>query len=920
MRSIFSYFSIVLKNVFPILACLFCCLFCRAQTSVFERRVVFMDSVNYADPREKIFVHTDKPYYRLKDTMWLKGYILTSAEHAANDSSKIAYIEIFDAAGSVVKRVNPPCNLGLFESYIALSATDFSQGQYLLRAYTRYMRNFGDSLFFALPFNIIDPANDAWKVSVQRLSFDNNRLRLSARLSEAQLAATGKKQVTIRLRSKNKNLFRTSFIPRSSGEIIADTLLADVKDQNLVMEITGDKDLHVSVPVITGMHSPRDIQFFPEGGSFIAGLNQRLGFKAINNKGAGIPFNGIIKDSKGTTITNFSSLRYGMGIVNFTPKAGEIYTAISDNGDTLLLPPVENSGISLMVHNETGEDSVRVRIQGSIDKVGGYVYFTTTCRGLVLARGRVLLKSEPYELKLNRSSLPSGVIVCTVYNEQQQPVNERSFFIWQDDGLQLAAVPHKTAYAKKDSVSIGLKVLDKDKQPVAGSFSVSVIDTSQVSVSPDRENLLSYMFLASDIQGRIEEPYYYFRHALSPETEALMLTQGWVSYRRSGLPMPYAYEKNFSISGKVSNVFNKPLGNTSITLFGKAGKNNAFLLDTTTTDKGTFTFSRFPLYETDSISMVIRALNRRGKAFNIGIVLDEPDYPPFNGKPFALSSSGMALDTTVKKYIAAQDSLVEQMKKDGSYLKEVVITGRATIPGSKNLNKDGGADQVINEATLEKTPKESLLDVLEKQVKGFRTGILPKGTLLRYMINTNMTRFIIDGVDLEFFYNHASTNSSMDYLNYYKSHLSYFAAEDIKGIEVMNTPRYNGAYRSHFLTIEEQMNSGPVRVDYSFVEITTHSGSGPFMRQTPGMYLYKPVFPFISKQFYSPKYTSPDEPTAFPDFRSTIYWNSNIITNDKGEATITFYTSESKSNYLMLIQGTDLKGGIGVSYEPLIVQ
>lgn len=919
MRLIFPYFSIVLKNVILILVCLLCSRFCVAQTSAFAHRITYTDSVNYTTPREKIFVHTDKPYYKLADTLWLKGYTLTAAENIASDSSKIAYVEIIDITGNVVKRINPPCNWGMFESYIALTAADFSQGQYLLRAYTQHMRNFGDSLFFTAPFTIVDPANDVWKISLRQLSLRNNRLQLNAKLSASESETVRKKPVTIRLRSKNKNLFRAALIPDYDGAIVADTLLSNVSDQNLAIEISGEDNLRLTFPVTIAQDSV-DLQFLPEGGSFIAGKEQRLGFKAINSKGLGVPAGGVIKNSKGTVVAGFAALRYGMGAVRFTPQPGEIYTAVTDDGRSYSLPVVQNSGVSLAVQNNPGADSILITVQGSADKTGSSVYLAVTCRGMVLARGKINIKNEPYELKLNRKDLPSGVIVCRLMNEDLLPINERAFFVWQNDALQLSLTPNKPIFAKKDSVSVAIKVMDKDNQPVAGSFSMSVVDTSQVAMSSNRENLLSYMVLGSDVRGRIEDPYYYFSHPLSEETDVLMLTQAWVSYWRNELPLQYAYQKHFSISGKVMNVFNKPLVNSSITLFGKAGKNSAFLLDTTTTDKGTFTFSNFPLYETDSISMVFRALNRRGKAFNVGIELDEPDYPTYNNKLFATTTIDVVKDTAIKKYMVAQENIVEQMKKDGTYLKEVIIKGRSAIPGSRNLNKDGGANQVINEATLEKTPKKSLLDVLQEQVKGFRVGMLPKGTIQRYMINSNMVRFIIDGVDLEFFFDYNSVSSSMDYLNYYKSNLSYFSAEDVKGIEVMNTPTYNSAYRSHFLSIQELLSTGPARVDFSFVEITTHSGSGPFMRKTPGMYLYKPVFPFISKQFYSPKYASPDEVTAFPDFRTTIYWNPNIITNENGEATVTFYTSEKKTNYFMLLQGTNLQGDIGVRCASLSVE
>lgn len=884
--------------------------------------ITSLDSTNYTDPREKVFVHIDKPYYRLKDTLWLKGYILTAAEHIPNDSSKIAYVEVIDASGTIVKRINPPCQFGLFESYIALSDADFSQGQYQLRSYTRYMRNFGDSLFFTSPFTIINPADNSWKATIQQVSFDGKRLKLSAQLSITQLPTTGRMPINIRLRSKNKTLFRTNIIPGAAGEINADTLLnVDITSGNLALEISGDDELKISVPVKATQQNSIDLQFFPEGGSFISGKLQRLGFKAINSHGNGIPVKGIIKNSKGNVITDFSSLHHGMGMVSVTPEDGETYTAVLENGHSVSLPRVEKSGIILHVQNTLQQDSITISIDASPDKAGATVYLAATCRGIVVARGKITTKKTPYQLKLSRKDLPPGVIICTLYNEFLQPLNERAFFVWNNDDLTIALTPHKEAYLKKDSVSLSVKVTDKENNPVIGSFSIAVIDTSQVNIKTfNQQSLLSYMLLSSDIRGHIEEPAYYFKNPVSHETEALMLTQGWTSYKRFSATGTYSYEKTFSINGTVTNAFNKPLVNTAITLFGKAGKNNAFLLDTITDTKGTFTFNQFPLYETDSISMVFRALNRRGKSFNVGITLNEPDYPAYHGKDFASSIPDIINDISVQKYIAAQDSLILQMKKDGTYLKEVVIKGRATIAGSKNLNSDGGSDQVIGANTLEKTPKESLLDILQKQVKGFRVGAPPRSSIFRYMINSNIARFIIDGVDLEFFYNRESESTSADYLNYYKGQLSYFSAEDVKAVEIMNTPRYNSSYRTHFLSPAELMSSGPATIDYSFVEITTVSGSGPFMRKTPGMYLYKPVFPFISKQFYSPTYTSPDEVTPFPDYRSTIYWNANVITDNKGEATISFYTSESRSSYMMTIQGIDTKGGIGVQYAPLIVK
>ncbi|MBL0358042.1 MAG: hypothetical protein IPP72_14740 [Chitinophagaceae bacterium] len=61
-----------------------------------------------------------------------------------------------------MKRVVTYCADGIFYSNIKLNESDFKQGTYLLRAYTNYLRNFGDSLFFESRFTIINPGNKEW--------------------------------------------------------------------------------------------------------------------------------------------------------------------------------------------------------------------------------------------------------------------------------------------------------------------------------------------------------------------------------------------------------------------------------------------------------------------------------------------------------------------------------------------------------------------------------------------------------------------------------------------------------------------------------------------------------------------------------------------------------------------------------------
>lgn len=890
-----------------------------AQFTKLISRLEQNTTTNLNTPREKLFIHYDRPFYKVKDTMWMKGYLLSASENSITDSTGIAYIEIINAANEVVKRTAAPCYWGRFQSSIVLKEDDFPQGSYLLRAYTNWMRNFGDSTFFESRFTIINPVSGDWNARIEQLSLTGNRIIIDASLTANNLQPIARKKIGIRVRSKSHALLKLQAITDAEGNLFIDTLLKNyASGKSLSVEISDKEDLKLQVPVSAAGQSAIDLQFLPEGGSFIAGKQRLLGFKALNSYGKGIDIKGVIKNGQGQEVARFASVHKGMGAVAFIPQAGETYTAYPDKGQPVKLPEATTSGTALHVVNDESDDSVRISIDGTPDLSGKRFFFAAASKGIIFAEGPVRIAVKEHNLGIAKKVLPSGIATFTLYDSLMRPVNERSVFIWHKDPLQLSLVSNKETYRKKDSVSLRLTVKDIHNKNNGGSFSIAVIDTSQVSVNKLSENLLTYMLLSADLKGVVEDPYYYFQDPAPGAADALLLTQGWVHYEWQPANFKYSREAAYTITGKATNIFNKPFSNTKVTLFGKVGKEGLLAMDTTTDKNGIFTFTHFPYFANDSVSLAIAAVNKKGKAFNVGVELNEPKFPPYTGGGTLFDRQNILLDTATAQFVNKQTAMRKLIKKNGEYLDEVVVKTNALIPGSKNLNKNGGADQVINEKILQQTPKATLLDVLNKQVKGFRIGSPPKRTALMYMVYTNIARFIIDGVDLHFFY-HSSGMGPNDYILFLDTYLKYFSAEDIKGIEIMNNPRFNSSYRSHFLSIQEQMNSGPVQTDYSFIEITTQSGSGPFIRKTPGMYLYRPVVPVLAKQFYSPRYASPDVKTAFPDLRTTVYWNPEVIVSRNGATPISFHTSESNSNYMILVQGINLVGGMGVLYQPLII-
>lgn len=866
-----------------------------AQFNQFQQKMESRDSMATFYGREKIFVHYDKPQYQVNDTMWLKGYIVSGAMNKVNDSSRIAYLELIDANGLLVKRISAICDLGLFYSNITLGDQLFQQGDYILRAYTERMRSFGDSLFFQTVIKIVNPKAELWKATLNDISFTDNKLFVAAGLRSEEQMPLANSKVSVALRAGNKALFRKRMVTDANGNIYIDTLLkAPANSRNLYLELSA-KDLDLKIPLPGDKRI--DLQFLPEGGSFIAGYRQRLGFKALDIYGKGIDVKGVIKDSKGNMVGPFRAEYNGMGVAELTPLLGESYTAYLDDGSAYKIPQAEAGGKMLQVSYTDQADSIIIKVNTGNPSDTASCFITGATRGYSFLKGR-LRNKQHYELKIATTTFPSGVARFTLYSDKGVPINERALFVWHHDDLKLQLSSSKDVYINKDSVALSLTVKNEIDERVMGSFSMAVIDTSQVPFNTDAENIVSYMILSADLKGRVETPYYFIKNPQSRATDALMLTQGWVKYDFGDSAGKYGYEKEFAIRGKVTNLLNKPSVHTNVTLFGRDGRNGVFFKDTLTDGEGRFCIRDFPLFRTDSVSTLIRAVNKRDKSFGIGVEVFNKEYPEIGEPEMMFQAGNIFFDTAARKAIDRRSAVMEQLRRDGRYLEEVIITAKARVPGSKNLNEDGGADQTITQSVLEQTPKADLLTVLAKQIPGF-----PNVRGMPFAIGTSRIEIVIDGMDLRFF-----EMNPIDVLQYY-------SAEDVKGIEVMRSARYTTQYQVRYNEGKVDIINPPI-----YIEITTFGGVGPFLKKMPGMYLLKPDAPFVGRQFYSPKYASPKQETVFPDLRQTVYWNSDVITNKEGEAHMSFYTSESKGSYLVIVQGSDLKGSFGALIAPLTIK
>jgi len=904
------------------------------------------DSVSDACGAEKIYMQFDKPYYAVGDTIWFKTYLLNEAL-TGTDKSGFMYVDIANDSNKVVKQYKFPVQDGLSWGSINLDEKEFKTSTYTLRAYTNWMRNFGDKQFFYKRFYVSSANENNWLINKQEsVSLVNgaNSVDAKLRFSNMNQKPFMIQSLDLQVMAGERHLYKQRLQTDLNGAIDVNFTIPQKATNLAIIAESENKDNKAFIPIILNKPENTDVQFLPEGGNLVAGLPAHIGFKAIGEDGKGVNVSGIIIDHDQKHVAGFNSLHNGIGSFDLDIKAGEQYTAkVTLPGGTTKqypLPVIKSSGTTLQVKDLSGSDSLAVSVAATkdIEQSGDSYFLIGKGRGIVCYAAIISFKKESnVKRNIAKSLFPTGITHFTLMTTKYQPLNERLVFINHHDNLDINFSTNKSNYGSRDSVALKIKVTDNTGKPIEGNFSLAVTDDAQLKTdSLNNENIISRLLLTADLKGSVEEPGYYLSSTTVKAQQALdnlLLTQGWVGYDWLQVFNPpaitYLPEHEFAVKGNVLNAFNKPVKGTDVLLFSKSP---SILMDTVTDKEGKFIFSHFPVIDTPVF--ILKAVNKHGKSFNVGINVDEAKPPVFAAPnipaitPWYVNSDTTLLNFTKSNALAKQQRYFPK----GLILKEVRISAKKIVKGSQNLNGPGNADLVLDEKDMEKAGKKTWLDLLYEKIPGFREGTInlvthksvpvSKGSFMVrdaitnipidwYFVKDKWVTTIVDGVEIDSIITAPFPPTLRDLRTFFQSH----NAEDIKGIELNFSLKYSDSYINRFIPPEKY---NPGWRDYVFIEITTRSGHGPFLDNTPGMYLFKPQPISWPKQFYKPKYGVTDK-NQLSDLRSTIHWEPNITTNANGEARLSFYTADKPSIYTLTIEGCDMSGALGSKTGKIII-
>ncbi|MEQ9441373.1 MAG: hypothetical protein RIG62_20175 [Cyclobacteriaceae bacterium] len=620
-----------------------------------------------------------------------------------------------------------------------------------------------------------------------------------------------------------------------------------------------------------------DVRFFPEGGNLVYDLESKVAFKATDTQGNSIDVSGFILNQHQDTITRFRPLKFGMGHFSFTPEAGNQYRAVVAIGDTLFnykLPTVYPEGY-VMKLTDTGQDQLTVSVQarGAYDR--SFVYLLAHTRQSLKVAAILPLNEGEGTMQIDKQALGEGISHFTVFDGQARAVCERLYFKIPSRGLDIQATINQPLFRTRESATVQLQTSDDQEKLIPAHLSMAVyrIDTLAQFEQPE---LRTYMWLTSDLKGKIESPDYYFTSHdpdVDEATDNLMLTQGWRRFKWEAVMQPKTPDFTFIPEYEGPIIQGKVLDFPS----GEAMENRKIYLTVpgahfqfygaTIGNQGTTEFITRNIFGTTSLYFHTNDDSISG--FEISSPFSD-QYTAAVLPVFDLAESNREMLEQRSMSMQVQNVFAEN--KMNQFVKPPVDgLSFYGVPDRSYL-----LDDYTRFPTMEEVMREYIREVaVRKQQKQYHYKVLGKADNSYY---DGDPLVLLDGMPL-FDINQAIALDPLD----------------IKKIDVVQQQ----------FVLHKSIFSG-------IVSYTTYQGDFSIVPLDPQA--IKVAYDGLQQQreFYMPQYETEQQLSSrMPDFRVLLYWAPTIETGPDGNSELHFYTSDQPGTYVGTIQGMSDTGAMG---------
>lgn len=621
-----------------------------------------------------------------------------------------------------------------------------------------------------------------------------------------------------------------------------------------------------------------NVQFFPEGGNLVSNIESKIGFKITNQYGISFVANGFIENEQKQKIVQFSTSRFGMGHFLFTPLPGNKYKAIVEiegKERTYELPTVYQQGVVLkLFENASRQIVIAVQASKEFRQLELLVHSKKWLKAITLPT----LVNGKLQLVLPDSLLGEGITQLTLFDDQHQPLCERLYFKKPVHVLEFDTRVITKNLAKRNKVDLSIHAT-VNLQAVVSNLSLSVFLIDSLQTAP-HSNLLSYLWLESDLKGEIESPEYYFTDApdLSECTENLLLTQGW---RR------FLWDDVYSNQVNSKNDYSELNGHL---IWAKVTKKQDGQLA-----EGVTVYLSLP---------GVRSSFNQGVSDKNGLVL-------FNIAPF-FGNNQLILQTNSKIDSNYQIDLIDPYSTLYSSRKFHAFDLQESL--ADLLKAHSIQAQVGNIYYADQQQKFSYPDVLDTlPFFGNSTHQYKLDEYTRFITMEEVLKEYVEGVRLR------KNNNTYNLRLYNESYKNYFETEPLvllDGVPVFDMNQFISFDPLKIKRIDllnQQFYQNTFLLN-GILSCNTYNGDLDGFRLDPNALVFAYEGLQLKREFYQPNYQEEQKKlNGLPDFRNVLLWNPNLITDSQGNQKLSFYNSDIAGKYLVVIQGISQNGVPGFS-------
>jgi hypothetical protein len=574
-------------------------------------------------PKEKIFITTDKQNYKPGETIWFNA-VVPNVQIPASQSQELT-VKIYNKKGEFITGDKFQMNNGTAPGDLQIP-DQLSGDQYFMVAYTSMVID-PEEVFCTML--TIDPAyNNQWIASLtarDSISMGGQKNELFIRLRE--LSGDILKNTSFHYQLMNgKEIIANGKLKtdENGSSVLSFTLPVKSNGEPFICQLADNKDEWKKEFFLPSNLDPLVVNFYPEGGSIVAGVPTKIGLTAYNKWGMPVNIEGPLVNQEGKQVGMVKTFTKGLGLFpvenDGKQKLKLIISGKTGQNQTFELPTTNATGLAFSVA-KTDLDFISVNLVFA-DKLKHAIALTATSGSNLFWAADMEINGIG-RIKIPTENLPQGINLLSVFSNDRKLLASRLVFVDKKQLLKVVVLPEKNNLKQGERMKLKIRLTDENNQPVSGYVSVSIADSFRKNETAPQIG----QFMLSG--AGLENPFSLIADAFKEQiTNTALLDVFLIANRLLDLDWQKVMQfnpgnmvdnnnPNTRISGLVTDKNGNKINKAKVSL---VNNKNMQLLTTTTNSDGQFSFPNMSTTNKNDFS--VKATDPEGKR-ELNIVLSK---------------------------------------------------------------------------------------------------------------------------------------------------------------------------------------------------------------------------------------------------------------------------------------------------------